>query len=54
MLEPLPWVVWQTFMPAVVDLTAYDDTIDYEFRDRAYANEFLQLNGDVRQTRTSA
>jgi len=28
-----------------VDLTAFSDSVDYEFRDPAYAREFAALNG---------
>lgn len=40
----LPWFLWQVFFPPPLDLTAFSDSIDYEFRDRAYAEEFASLN----------
>lgn len=45
LLALLPWLVWQAIFPAAVDMTAYEKTIDYEFRDRDYAEEFAALNG---------
>ena len=32
------------YLPAPIDLTAYSDTVDYEFRDADYAQEFAELN----------
>ena len=40
----LPYSAWETFSPPPIDLTAYADTVDYEFRDEEYADEFLALN----------
>ena len=40
----VPWFLWETFFPPPIDLTAYSDTVDYEFRDRIYAEEFAALN----------
>jgi hypothetical protein len=40
-----PWFVWQAVFPPPIELTAYSETVDYEFRDRAYAEEFAALNG---------
>jgi hypothetical protein len=40
----LPWFLWETFFPPPIDLTAYSDSVDYEFRDPAYAEEFAALN----------
>jgi hypothetical protein len=42
-----PWFLWQVFFPPPVDLTAYTDEVDYEFRDQDYAEEFAALNGTV-------
>lgn len=39
-----PYFIWQTFFPPPIDLTAHSDSVDYEFRDRAYAEEFAALN----------
>lgn len=40
----LPWFTWEVMFPPPIDLTAYGDAVDYEFRDRAYAEEFAALN----------
>jgi hypothetical protein len=40
----LPVVLWETFFPRPFDMTAFTDTVDYEFRDAAYAQEFALLN----------
>jgi hypothetical protein len=41
----LPVWLWETFVPKPIALTAYADTVDYEFRDADYAREFAELNG---------
>jgi hypothetical protein len=43
----IPWFVWETFSPRPIDLTAYADSVQYEFRDEDYADEFLELNQDA-------
>jgi hypothetical protein len=40
----LPWILWSTFFPPVVELTAYSEHVDYEFRDRSYAEDFASVN----------
>lgn len=40
----LPVMLWETLFPRPIDLTAYSTTVDYEFRDAAYAQEFVALN----------
>jgi hypothetical protein len=40
----LPWIAWEIVSPPPIDLTAYSDTVDYEFRDEDYAQEFAMLN----------
>jgi len=40
----LPVILWETFFPRPFDMTAFSDTMDYEFRDSAYAEEFAALN----------
>lgn len=40
----LPWFIWQSLFPPPIDLTAYSDTVQYEFRDADYADEFVSLN----------
>jgi len=41
----LPYFLWEVFSPKPVDLTAFSETVDYEFRDAGYAEEFAALNG---------
>ena len=43
----LPLILWQTFFSPLVDLTAFAETVDYEFRDRDYADEFAALNEEA-------
>ena len=40
----VPWFAWELIFPRPIDLTAYSDTVDYEFRDADYAQEFAELN----------
>jgi hypothetical protein len=40
----LPVFVWEELVPRPFDLTAYSNTVDYEFRDSDYAIEFALLN----------
>jgi hypothetical protein len=42
-----PWFAWEIFFPPPIDLTAYSDCVDYEFRDTAYAADFALLNEDL-------
>lgn len=39
-----PWFVLQMVFPPPIDLTAYTDSVEYEFRDPEYAAEFAALN----------
>jgi hypothetical protein len=41
----VPYLAWEIFFPRPFDLTAFAETVDYEFRDPAYAAEFARLNG---------
>jgi hypothetical protein len=41
----LPYILWETFSPPPFGLTAFAETVDYEFRDAGYAAEFAALNG---------
>jgi hypothetical protein len=41
----LPVIFWELLFPGPIELTAYSATVDYEFRDSAYAHEFAALNG---------
>ena len=40
----LPLIVWETIIPPPVELTAFSDTTDHEFRNADYAAEFASLN----------
>jgi hypothetical protein len=40
----IPYFAWETLSPRPIDLTAYSGTVEYEFRDEEYADEFLALN----------
>jgi hypothetical protein len=44
LISLLPWIAWETVFPPPIDLTAFSDTVDYEFRDPEYAEEFMELN----------
>jgi hypothetical protein len=39
-----PYFLWELLSPRPIDLSAHTDTVDYEFRDEAYADEFAILN----------
>jgi hypothetical protein len=43
----VPVLVWNQFMPPLLDLTAYSKTVDYDFRDADYAEKFRKLNEDA-------
>ena len=45
MLCMTPFFLWETLFPPSIDLTAFSATMDYQFRDNEYANEFADLNG---------
>ncbi len=40
----VPFFLWETIFPPPIDLTAYSETVDYEFLDESYAREFAALN----------
>tara|TARA_R110002073_G_scaffold36582_10_gene106513 strand:- start:4467 stop:4736 length:270 start_codon:yes stop_codon:yes gene_type:complete len=48
-----PYFFWETFYPPAIDITAYTDSVDYEFRDADFAYEFASLNGDAEWVRIS-
>jgi len=41
----VPWFLWEVFVPRAIELTAFKDTVDYEFADPDFAAEFAELNG---------
>ena len=44
MICALPFFIWQLIVPPCFDFTAYQQSIDYEFKDHDYAVEFANLN----------
>lgn len=40
----LPFLLWEALFPPPFDITCFKNTVDYEFRDPAYAAEFESLN----------
>ena len=39
-----PWILWEVLAPKPIELTAFSDSVDYEFADPEYAAEFAALN----------
>ena len=46
-----PYFFWEILWPPAIDITAYKDSVDYEFRDFNYAMEFAELNEDAEWVR---
>ncbi|QDU58679.1 hypothetical protein [Aeoliella mucimassa] len=46
----VPYIIWKTYWPPAFDVTAYEKSIDYEFRSLDYAMEFCDLNEEVVET----
>jgi hypothetical protein len=42
-----PYFLWEVFFPPSIDVTAYRESVDYEFRSPEYAYEFAELNQDA-------
>jgi hypothetical protein len=42
----IPYFVWELLVPPPIELTAYSRTVDYEFKDRQYAGEFIMCNAE--------
>src|SRR5262245_30355543 len=40
----LPYCIWEVLNPLPFDITAYGQSVDYEFRDPLYAAEFAEEN----------
>jgi hypothetical protein len=40
----LPWVLWEIIFPPPLDVTAFKETVDFDFRETDYALEFANLN----------
>lgn len=47
LLALTPQILYEVFFPRPFDLTAYSKSVDYEFKDEAYAHEFATLNEDA-------
>jgi hypothetical protein len=43
----LPLIFWETFRPPAIDLTVGPNSIDYEFRNKQYAEAFAASNGAI-------
>lgn len=39
-----PYLLWESIFPPAIDITAFKDSVDYEFRDEDFAHEFAELN----------
>ena len=39
-----PYFLWEVFFPPAIDITAFKDSVDYEFADEDYAHDFAMLN----------
>ena len=42
-----PYFLWEVFFPPTIDITAFKDSVDYEFADEDYAHDFAMLNGEA-------
>lgn len=40
----LPFFIWEILFPPAFEITANKDSVDFEFRDENYADQFLELN----------
>ena len=43
----MPYFVWEVFWPPAIDITAFKDSVDYEFRSSDYAHDFAEMNEDA-------
>lgn len=43
----IPQFVYEAFFPQPFNITAYSESVDYEFRDEDSAIEFANLNDDA-------
>ncbi len=48
-----PYFLWEIIYPPAIDITAFKDSVDYEFKDSAFAYEFAELNRDAEWVRIS-
>jgi len=42
-----PQIIFEAYFPKDFDITAFSDSVDYEFRDEDMAYEFAELNEDA-------
>jgi hypothetical protein len=45
-MSTLPLILWNVFRPPPFDVTAFVESVDYDFRDSLYATEFAKLNAE--------
>lgn len=43
----IPTILTEIFIPQSFDISVFEDSVDYEFRDPEYAYEFAELNEDA-------
>ena len=43
----VPYFFWEVYFPPKIDITAFKDSVDYEFADEDYAHDFAALNDDA-------
>jgi hypothetical protein len=49
----MPLFLYEVFKPAAISITAYSDSVDYEFRNEELALEFAALNQDAEWVKIS-
>jgi len=42
-----PYFLWEVIFPPAIDITAFNDRVDYEFADEDYAYDFAELNEEA-------
>jgi hypothetical protein len=50
----MPYFLWETIYPPAIDITAFANSVDYEFKNELYAYEFAQLNEDAEWVKISS
>lgn len=53
LLAVAPQVIAEMFFPPAFDIVPFDESIDYEFRDREYAIHFVACNADAASVRVN-
>ena len=49
----LPYFAWEVFWPPAIDITAFKDSVDYEFRSFDYACDFAEMKKDAEWVKIS-